>query len=142
MQGTIKSVRKNKKGFQLVEDEQWYGNPKGPAFDWFDRGLKVEFEFKSEGGWNNYLPETVKQVGGAPAGGGNFSGGGRKWHAYEDKDYQAGINKRIVRQNALTNACNLFAKQVSPDTQFTPELATSITNMAEFFVEWVESGDE
>jgi len=113
MQGTIKVMRKDRKGFQL-EDGQWYS---GYNLLSVNKGDTVEFNFTQKGQYKN-IDGPVTVVGGqqqAPA---------QPAKGYSSPVPRADDTERqrmIVRQNALTNAVtfalgNLKKGEVTTDT--------------------------
>lgn len=135
--GTVVSMRRDKLGFKL-DNGNWYENMQAPPMEHVPWKSTVTFDYDSGGG-KNFISGEVKVEGSTPSadnssGGGSTyrkpygGGGGSKWHAYQDKDWQQGVNERITKQNALTNAVN----NLGPGAP-----AEEVIAVAEQFAGWV-----
>lgn len=122
--GSIKSMRKDRKGFQL-DNGEWYSAYR-PLPEALGQGVVVEFDFVSKGQWKN-IQGSVQTVAGATstnetsqaheATGGGATAPQLPNH-YLNTNYASLIkqfplpfdhpDRAIVRQNSLTNAVNLL----------------------------------
>ena len=140
MKATIVRFKRDGSAF-LASDDEWYSVRGLDLRDKLEEGDTVEFENKKKGRWNNIVDNKVTKVSGGAAApsGGNAPARGKRWHAYEDREYQNKINRRIGRQNALTNAVTVLGPidQVSSMDTYLGH----VLKVAESFARWTAGQD-
>lgn len=136
MRVAVEAVKRDGKAFKGVDGE-WYGARTAVCGD-LTAGDTVVFENQKRGKWNNIVDDRIEIVTGetpAPAAaGGSPAPTSRRWHAYEDKPYQDNIQKRIGRQNALTNAVQ--AAGPIPEGAQLDRYVGVVLSLAESFARW------
>lgn len=128
--GVVKSVRKDRKGFQL-EDGEWYSAFNASQLKDVERGNNVAFDVKINGKYKN-IQGNVKVTG---------NSGGTEESSDEVSGFpiaQTASSRAINRQNALTNAVTIVGKY--GEVEDVHEAADLIIEIAQKF-EYYTTGD-
>lgn len=161
IEGEVEAVRKDRRG--LLVNDNWYSSYYQPeGINDVGKGDRVIFNAKTnDKGFHNITSKIVKSSGDdegedeeeSSGGGGASNSGGKSYSPSGNKSgsgqaRQGGFpiepsdsQRAIIRQNALTNSCNLAGTIGLVDDSMTPqEVADAVIPIAERFEEYT-TGD-
>lgn len=138
MRAIVETVKRDGKAFKGT-DGVWYST-RGAVCASLQAGQEVEFEDKVNGRWHNIINDTFTVVSAAQASPPSAAGSPPPlpWNQYNDKDFALGVQRKIGRQNALTNAVSAVGElgKRKADTY-----VATVLDLAQSFAMWTAGAD-